>query len=169
MKLDDIPGGTLCVIDTNVLLYAEQGASLQAQRLLRRIERGDLLGTLPQPVWQELTHKLMLAEAHTLGLVSGGNPARQLASKPDAVKHLSGYREKIKALSTLGLGFEPCTKSDMVEVGLELQARYGLLTNDSVILAIAMRLEADALISADARFQACKEIKVYAPSDIALR
>jgi predicted nucleic acid-binding protein len=58
MNLDDIPAGSLCVIDTNVLLYAEQGASLQAQRLLRRIERQDVLGVLPQPVWQELTHKL---------------------------------------------------------------------------------------------------------------
>ncbi len=86
MNLDDIPAGSLCVIDTNVLLYAEQGASLQAQRLLRRIERQDVLGVLPQPVWQELTHKLMLAEAFMLGQITGGNPARQLSSKPDVVK-----------------------------------------------------------------------------------
>ena len=38
MNLDDIPSGSLCVIDTNILIYAEQRASLQAQRLLRRIE-----------------------------------------------------------------------------------------------------------------------------------
>ena len=60
MNLDDIPAGSLCVIDTNVLLYAEHGGSLQAQRLLRRIERRDLLGVLPQPVWQELSHKFMI-------------------------------------------------------------------------------------------------------------
>ena len=63
MNLDDIPSGSLCVIDTNVLLYAEQGVSDQAQRLLRRCSMGELIGTLPQTVWQELTHKLMLAEA----------------------------------------------------------------------------------------------------------
>ena len=74
MNLDDIPAGSLCVIDTNILIYAEQGASLQAQRLLRRIERQDVLGVLPQPVWQELTHKLMLAEAFMLGQITGGNP-----------------------------------------------------------------------------------------------
>ena len=77
-------------------------------------------------------------------------------------------RDKIKSLATLGLGFEPCTKSDVVDVGLELQSRYGLLTNDSVILAIAMRLDADALVSAGARFQVGKDIRVYAPSDITL-
>ena len=62
MSLDDIPAGSLCVIDTNVLLYAEQGASEQAQRLLRRCSKGDLVGALPQTVSQELTRKLMLAE-----------------------------------------------------------------------------------------------------------
>jgi len=79
MNLDDIPSGSLCVIDTNVLLYAEQGTSLQAQRLLRRIEKREVLGVMPQTVWQELMHKLMLAEALMLGHLSGGNPARQLA------------------------------------------------------------------------------------------
>jgi predicted nucleic acid-binding protein len=168
MNLDDIPAGSLCVIDTNVLLYAEQGASLQAQRLLRRIERRDLLGVLPQPVWQEVTHKFMLAEAFMLGHISGGNPARQLASKPDVVKRLTLYRDKIKALASLGLGFEPCTKADLMDKAFDLQERHGLLTNDSVILAVAMRLDADALVSADARFQVSKDVQLYAPSDIRL-
>ena len=29
LNLDDIPGGSLYVIDTNVRLYAEQGASIR--------------------------------------------------------------------------------------------------------------------------------------------
>lgn len=103
-----------------------------------------------------------------LGQITGGNPARQLSSKPDVVKRLSLYRDKIKALATLGLAFEPCTKADLLDKALDLQDRYGLLTNDSVILAIAMRLNADALVSADVRFQASKDIRVYAPSDIRL-
>ena len=58
------------MIDTNVLLYAEQEVSPQAQRLLRRIERREIIGLVPQPVWQELTHKLMLAEAMMLGQIT---------------------------------------------------------------------------------------------------
>ena len=54
-----------------------------------------------------------------------------------------------------------------MDKAFELQDRHGLLTNDSVILA-AMRLDADALVSADARFQVNKDIQVYAPSDIRL-
>ena len=168
MNLDDIPSGSLCVVDTNVLLYAEQGASLQAQRLLRRIEKREVLGVMPQPVWQELMHKLMLAEALMLGHLSGGNPARQLAGKPDLIKRLTLYKDKIKALVTLGMGFEPCTRTDLTDKAIAIQERHGLLTNDSVIVAIALRLEADVLVSADKQLQVIKEVPVYAPSDVKL-
>ena len=168
MNLDDIPGGSLCVIDTNVLLYAEQGVSTQAQRLLRGIERRELIGMVPQPVWQGLTHTLMLAEAMMLGQISGGNPAGQLAANPDVIKRLTIYRDKVAALLTLGLGFEACTRTDLLDKALPLQERYGLMTNDSVIAAVGIRLEADALVSADTRFKVVKDRNVYAPSDVKL-
>lgn len=94
----------------------------------------------------------MLAEIVMNAQASNGNPARQLASKPDVVKRLSLYRDKIKALATVGLGFEPCTKADLMDKAFDLHDRHGLLTNDSVILAVAMRVDADALVSVDARF-----------------
>jgi predicted nucleic acid-binding protein len=166
MNLDDIPSGSLCVIDTNVLLYAEQEVSPQAQRLLRRIQRREIIGLVPQPVWQELTHKLMLAEAMMLGQITGGNPARQLGAKPEVVKRLTIYRDKVTALITLGLGFEACIKTDLLDQALFLQERYGLLTNDSVIAAMALRLDADALVSADTRFKVVKDLTIYAPSDL---
>ncbi len=168
MNLDQIPDGSLCVLDTNVLIYAEQGVSVQAQRLLGRIERGELLGVLPETVWQELTHKLMLAEALTLGKIKGGHPARQLSRKPEVIKRLTLYKEKVKALVTLGLKFETCTQADLIESAFHLQSRHGLLTNDSVILAVALRLNADALVSADERLRSVKEVKVYSPSDLSL-
>jgi len=92
MNPDGLPGGSLCVIDTNVLLYAEQGVSVQAHRLLRRLEAREVFGVMPQAVWQELMHKLMLAEALMLGHLCGGNPARQLAGKPEVIKKLRVYR-----------------------------------------------------------------------------
>lgn len=168
MNLDDIPSGSLCVLDTNVLIYAEQGASLQAQRLLRRIEERDLNGVLPQPVWQETIHRLMVTEAIMLGHVRGANPARQLSAKPEVVKGLTMYRDKIRALVTLGLGFEPCHEEDLLGKALEIQERFGLLTNDSLIAAMALRLEADALVSADSRFRGIKEIRLYTPSDVTI-
>jgi predicted nucleic acid-binding protein len=168
MNLDDIPSGSLCVLDTNILIYAEQRASLQAQRLMRRIEERDVTGLLPQPVWQETMHRLMTIEAIMLGYIRGPNSSRQLAEKPDVVKKLTIYRDKVRALMTLGLGFEPCHESDLLDKALEIQERHGLLTNDSLIAAIALRLEADGLASANARFQAIQELRTYTPSDVKL-
>ena len=166
MNLDDIENGSLCVVDTNVLLYAEQGMSQQAQRLIRRCSTGDLIGVLPQTVWQELTHKLMLAEALMMERVSGPNAGGKLSRQPDTVKRLGLYKDKILALLNMGLGFEACMKEDLLVTAFHYQEQYGLLTNDSVILAIAVRLKADILVTADSAFQKVSEVPVAMPSDI---
>ena len=168
MNLDDIPSGSLCVIDTNVLLYAEQGVSDQARRLLRRVSKGELTGMLPQPIWQELTHRLMLTEAAMKYGRLPSNPAAFLARKPDIVRSLSLYQSKVRDLLGLGLRFESCTQDDLLQSAFALQKRHGLLTNDSVLLAMAIRLEADCLASSDRSFQIIEEITVFAPSDLRL-
>jgi len=168
MNLDDIPNASHCVVDTNILLYAEQGVSNQAQRLLRRCSTGDLSCVLPQTVWHELTHRLMLAEAQMLGRISGPNAGRKLARLPDVIKSLGLYRDKIQSLINLGLGFEPCTREDFFEDAFHYQEKYGLLTNDSVILATAVRIGAEVLVTADAVFRKVTELSVAMPSDIQL-
>ena len=166
--LDDIPNGSLCVVDTNVLLCAEQGLSAQSKRLLRRMSTGELLGLLPQPVWLELAHKLMLAEAMMLGKISGPNPAKKLAARPDVMKGLRLYRDKLRALANLGIAFEPCTREDFLESAFSLQQKYGLLVTDSVVLAIALRMKADVLATADRAFVKVTELPIAMPTDVTL-
>jgi predicted nucleic acid-binding protein len=166
MNLDDIPSGSLCVADTDVLLYAEQGISKQCQRFLRRSGTGDIIIQLPQTVWHEICHKLMLAEAMMAGKITGPAPALKLARKPEVVKELGLYREKLRALAQLGLGFEPCTREDLFSLAFSFQEKYGLLTNDSLILAAAVRLKADVLVTADTVFQNTQELPVAMPSDL---
>ena len=166
MNLDDIAPGSLCVLDANIPIYAEQGISAQSQRFLRRIAMREVTGVLPQTAWQELIHRLMLTEALKTGLITAGNPARQLAAKPEAVKQLSLYRDKVRALVELGIGFEACKHKDLLEDAFGFQERYGLLTNDSDLLAVAVRLKADAFVTADADFKLVKEIPVFTPTDI---
>ena len=166
MNLDNIPAGSLCVVDTNVLLYAEQGASSQAQRFVKRCASGEVTATLPQTVWQEFTHKLMLAEAMARGLTSGGNPASRLGSRPEAIKGLTLYKSKVRALVDLGFGFEPCLLPDLLDRAFALQERHGLLTNDSMVLAVALRLKADALVSSDKAFHGIAGLGIYRPTDL---
>jgi predicted nucleic acid-binding protein len=108
----------------------------------------------------------MLAEAEMLGRVSGPNAARKLARQPEVIKSLGLYRDKIKALINLGLGYEPCTSEDFFESAFDYQEKYGLLTNDSVVLATAVRIGADVLVTADANFKKATELSIAMPSDI---
>jgi len=117
-------------------------------------------------VWQELAHKLMLAEAMMLGRISGPNPARQLAKKAKVIQNLSIYREKIAALQDLGLGFESCKKEDVIG-GVETQNKYGLLIKDAILLNIALRIEADVVVSKNTVFHTIEHITNASPSDIA--
>lgn len=123
---------------------------------MRRIASREIAGILPQPAWQELIHKLMLTEALKIGLITAGNPVRRLAL----------YRDKVQALVEMGIGFVACNRKDLLEDALAVQERYGLLTNDSVLFAMAIRLKADALVTADADFGDVKEIPVFLPTDI---
>ena len=166
---DDSLSGSLCVADTNILLYAEQGHSSQCQRLLKRCAHGEVLIVMPQTVWHEVGHKLMLAEALMKGKVTGPNPAARLSRTPEVVKQLDLYRQKIMALKNLGLGYEPCTLEDYLQTTFLLQKKYGLLTNDSIILATALRLRADVLVTADDGFREVIEIPVSSPSDLTPR
>src|SRR6516164_5037937 len=157
-NLDDILAGSLCVSDSDVLLCAEQGVSSQAQRFIRRCASGELKGVLPQSVWQELTHKLMLAEAMMRGVALNSSPANAI---PEVIRGLTLYRTKVKSLIDLGFGFESCQPSDLFERALPLQERYGLLINKAVLLAVAIRLKAQALISIDRTLSEITEIDFY--------
>ena len=137
MNLDDIPTGSLCVIDTNVLVYAEQRVFGQAQRFLRRCSKGGLAGVLPQTVWQELIHRLMLVEAAMKHGSSHGNPAARLAERPEIICGPSSYQSKVRNLLGLGLCLEICTQDDLLQSAFALQRRFGFLTNDSVLLTVA--------------------------------
>ena len=58
MKLGDIPTGELVVIDTNILVYANQQRSHACVQLLSRCARGEVRGVVPMPQVAELMHTL---------------------------------------------------------------------------------------------------------------
>ena len=49
---------------------------------------------------------------------------------------------------------------------MNLQRQYGLLTNDALFLAVAMRLRVTAIVSADAVFKDVQGIIHYSPDDL---
>jgi predicted nucleic acid-binding protein len=165
MSLDDIAAGTTVFLDANIFIYAEQQKSAQAVRLLRRVASGQVQGMVSTITLAEVCHRLMILEAQARKLVSGGNPARNLAGKPDRVRQLTDYATKTLALCNSGLDIKPILATDLV-LSVALQQRWGLLTNDSLNLAVCQRLGIHGIATADANFDAISSLRVFHPTDL---
>jgi predicted nucleic acid-binding protein len=165
MNLDDIKEGQSVLIDANTYIYGINKNSVQCSRFLRRCAGGEVKGILPLHVLSEINHRLMISEAKEVGLVSGSNPTKQLSKIPKKIMMLRNYRAIISDLLKTSLIFETFQKEDFL-IALKIQRQYGLLTNDSLLIAIGSRLEIYAIATSDNDFQNVEGLTIYSPDDI---
>ena len=76
----------------------------------------------------------MMIEAVERRLVAAGNVAQKLARRPDVVRQLAIHDASIQAIPSMGIEIVGVTEATM-RLGLRHQSRYGLLTNDSLVVA----------------------------------
>jgi len=165
MNLSDIRAGAWVVIDTNILVYANQRRSTECVEFLKRCAAGDLRGIVPVPMVAELVHALMLIEARENNWIERANPARALAERPDLVRRLTRYEIQMREFFGIGLRIEPVGAGDILEA-MRIQKESGLLTNDALLLAEARRLNCEAVASADKTIALAPGFNVCAPQDI---
>lgn len=165
MKLSQIRNGELVVIDANILVYANQEKSQQSVQLLQRCSRNEVTGIVPMPMVGELMHTLMLIEARENGWIDKSYPSRVLSEKPDLVRRLTNYEKQMHQFFGIGFRLESIVMIDFVE-SMRIQREFGLLTNDSLLVAVARRLNCDSIATADKAFQRLTGFIVYAPDDL---
>jgi predicted nucleic acid-binding protein len=162
--LSEIPTGTDLFIDANVLIYGLNGKSAQCRELLIRCSREEITGVCLYEIANEATHRFMLAEARSKGLIRLEN-ARELRNKPEVVKVLADYWPNVERILRLNILCIPLEEAIIRQACAERQAA-GLLTNDSMIVA-SMRLYGVAyLASADSDFDPVSGITVFGPRDL---
>lgn len=165
MNLTEIKSGEWVVIDTDILVYANQQKCQECIQLLKRCAQQDVRGIVPMPVVADLVHTLMLIEARENNWVEPGTAARTLSDKPDLVRRLSRYENQIREFMGIGLRLEPATPVDVLEA-MAFQRELGLFTNDALLLAIARRLNCSAIASATRALMSVKGFVVYQPSEM---
>jgi predicted nucleic acid-binding protein len=165
MRLAEIRAGEWVVIDTNILVYINQGRSRECLEFLGRCASGELRGVVPVPMVAELVHALMLIEARENNWIERANPSRALSERPDLVRRLSRYETQMREFFGIGLRVEPATSADVLEA-MRIQRETGLLTNDALLLAAARRLNIEAVASADRAIARAPGFAVYAPGDV---
>jgi len=164
MSLDAIPAGARVLIDANILIYAKRAISKQSRKLLERCAQQEVSGVLTTIVVAEFCHRRMMQEAQSRGL-SGSNPAKALAQNPALVRQLTQYRQEVEDLLSGDLLVLAVQNMDYTKA-LELQRTQGLLTNDSLNLAVGLRSGVNLLATADPQFDSIPGLTVFKPNDL---
>jgi len=164
--LDRLPAGQRVYIDATVFIYHFTKASAQCSALLKRVERAELLGVTGAHTLAEVTHRLMIIEAVHRGLIQGGNLAAKLGAKRAAVRTLSTYQTSLDALLAIGLEVLPLDAAAL-RAGAMVRRTYGLLTNDSLNVALLQQARVTCLATSDRDFVDIPGLHIYHATDLA--
>jgi predicted nucleic acid-binding protein len=165
LTLDRVPPATRIFVDSTIFIYHATGASPQCRALLERCEAGDVTGVTSVIVLAEVAHRLMIIEAVAAGLVSGKDVVKKLRSRLDLVRRLHVYQEHVERIPLMGVDVLPLEVGTLLR-SADIRRAYGLLVNDSLVVAAARGAGIGHLASADADFGRVKELKLYQPGDL---
>lgn len=164
-SLNNISSGERLLIDANIFIYAAKQKSDQSKELIIGCSERKFEGIITSSILSEVMHVLMIDEARESGMITRGNPAKQLSERPESVKVLNHYSGIIQGILRIGLTITENTADDFYHA-LYIQRLYGLLTNDALIVAAANRLGITAIASADRCFSGIDGIEHYIPEDL---
>jgi predicted nucleic acid-binding protein len=162
--LSHLPDGADVFLDANIFIYAVSGLSPQCRNLLERCARGDVVGITSLDTVNEVTHRLMVAEAFQKELIAKPR-ADHLARKPAVVRTLTDHWFQVESILDMGLLLLQVEASTIWRAQT-LRQRYGLLTLDSVLAGLLEEYGIEHLASHDACFDQVSTIRTYHPADI---
>jgi predicted nucleic acid-binding protein len=165
MKLEDLPEGARVLVDANILIYHFSGVSLECRAFLQRCESRQVEAFTGVHILLEVTHRLMVLEALQKGLITGGQPARKLKEQPEIIKDLREYNQSVQQIPRLRIRVRTIT-SAIIRASEAIRVQEGLLTNDSVTVALMRQMGVTDVAMADTDFNTVSQIRVYQPGDI---
>ena len=163
-RIENLPAGTLVFLDANIFVYAFLGFSNQCQDLLARCATERVFGITTFDVVNEVIHRMMLAEALASGVIKRDS-VRELRGKWREIAKLTGYWTRTAGIFALNVLVLPSDETRLHRAQI-MRSRYGLLTNDSLIVGTMDEYEISCLASRDDDFDHVSSVTVYKPTDI---
>jgi predicted nucleic acid-binding protein len=163
--LEQVEPGTRVFVDSSILLYHSFRKSDQCRRFLGRCETHECSAITSVVVLLEVTHRLMAAEAVAAGLVPRRQAVRSLQERPDVVRKLRVYGAQATEIATFGIEILPADLGVCLRAA-EFRERFGLLTNDSIVVATMRDAGVTAIATADRDFERVEGISVFRPTDL---
>lgn len=163
-RLANLPAGADVFIDANIFIYSFGGQSGECRELLRRCATENVFGITTFEVINEVTHRLMLAEAVAKGIVTRQNAA-SLKGKWRDVAGLNDYWSLTSRVFELNIFITGADEANLHRAQT-VRTRHGLLTTDSLILAAMDELGIDCLARRDGDFDHISSLNIYKPTDV---
>ena len=165
MTFADIPANTSVFIDANTFVFHYSQHPLLSSPctdLLDRIGRNQLEGITSPDVLSDVAHRLMVLEAATVFGWTGTGITGRLRRRSDDIKQLSQFQRSVQTIAGFGIRIVSVSAL-LVEAATTVSRQVGLLTGDSLIVAIMQNEGVSQLASHDADFDRVPGLVRYTP------
>lgn len=166
MTFDELNPGAAVFIDANIFVYAFAPDPLlgpACKDLLKRVELAQLGGFTSAAVLSNVAHRLMTLEACAVfGWPYAGIAAR-MQRRPAELKRLHKFREAVDVIASIGIQILPVSGA-LVKAGAAFSQQYGLMSNDSLIVAAMNDARLTNLASHDGDFDVVPGLQRFAPA-----
>ncbi len=163
-SLPNLPDRSFVFIDANIFIYALTAQSAQCRQLFERCLREEVTGIALFETVNEVTHRFMIAEALSKGLITAGG-AKALRNKFQQIPTLTEYWLNTQRMLALNLLFMPVNEA-IIGNAQAVRQEAGLLTNDSMIVAGMREYGLFFLATNDSDFERVRDITVFKPTDL---
>jgi predicted nucleic acid-binding protein len=164
--LRDIPDQATVMLDTNVVIYAlfPQGRYHQmCKELLQRGAHSEIHLRVTVSAAADVIHRAMILEFLAQGQVQrSADAVTYLKQHPHTVQQLSRYKSILRDITQAKIMILPLTYRDL-HASKQYREQYGLLTNDSLLLAAMRREQIHYLATNDPDFERVPGIAVRQP------
>lgn len=165
MRLADIPDGARIFADANILSYALSTIEpfhRLTMPLLERSARQEIEVLTSSFQAAHVVHRAMVVEARHRYELSSRDVVPYLKKHPDAVRSLTRYKEIPGEFSRVRIRILDVTYRE-IHASKQFRDDYGLLTDDSITLAVMHRQSLTDLVSNDEDFKRVRGIRLWTP------
>jgi len=165
MSLKKLPKDITVFVDANIFVYAlreTDDLKQECTAFFEQVLHGRFKAVTSVNVATEVIHRFMMQEAAEKLEFYGGKLVQHLKENPEFVKSLTRHRQIASAIYKLGVSIEPITYVE-VHGSRVIRTNYGLMANDSLIIAFMQKHKISHLATNDGDFKRIPDIKVWLP------
>lgn len=165
-SLASLPDNISVFIDANIFIYhfcgVDNKISNRCSDFLLKIENEQIRAFTSTFVIAEVLHRAMIYEAvGKTGLAPKG-AMNKLRKKPELIKSLTQYLEIPNIITDIGVQIVTVSLPTLLN-SAEWQQKYGIMVNDSILLASMFHYRISHLVTNDSDFDSIPEVNVWKP------